>query len=148
MSEHKIDLTWTLESNAFTYKEYNREHEIRFAGGLTMRASSAVEYLGKADHPNPEEMLVAALSSCHMLTFLAVAAKRGFIVERYEDKAVGHLEKNAKGKLAVTRTELHPKVTFRDKTPDDEQLARMHDTSHHECFIANSVLTEVTVVSA
>ncbi len=147
MSEHITELTWTLETDGFAYKDYNREHQLRFAGGHTMRASSAVEYLGKMEHPNPEEMMVAAMSSCHMLTFLAVASKRSFIVERYEDHAVGYLEKNANGKLAVTRAILRPKVTFRDNSPDAEQLARMHETSHKECFIANSVSTVITVES-
>ncbi len=145
MSEHRTALTWTLESGGFSYKEYNREHEVRFAGGHSLRGSSAPDYLGKAEHPNPEEMLVAALSSCHMLTFLAVASKRGFIVARYEDHAVGYLEKNANGKLAITRAVLKPKVTFLEKTPDAEQLDRMHETSHKECFIANSVMTKITV---
>ena len=145
MSEHTTELTWTLESAGFGYKEYNREYDVRFAGGHTLRGSSAPDFVGKAEHPNPEEMLVAALSSCHMLTFLAVASKRGFIVERYEDHGVGYLEKNANGKLAITRAVLRPKITFRDKAPDAEQLARMHETSHRECFIANSVSTVVTV---
>lgn len=145
MSEYRATITWTLETQSFAYKDYNREHSARFAGGQEVRMSSAPEYLGKAECANPEEMLVAALSSCHMLTFLAVASKRGFVVERYEDPAVGYMEKNAKGKLAVTRATLKPKVTFRDKAPDAEQLARIHETSHKECFIANSVLTEITV---
>lgn len=145
MSEHVTELTWKLETAGFGYKEYNREYELRFAGGQTVRGSGAVEFLGKAECANPEEMLVAALSACHMLTFLAIASKRGFIVESYEDRGVGTLAKNAKGKLAVTTTVLHPKIAFRDKQPDAEQLARMHESAHHECFIANSVLTEVTI---
>jgi len=145
MSEHITELTWTLESTGFGYKEYNREHEVRFAGGQALRTSAAVEFLGKAECANPEEMLVAALSSCHMLTFLAMASKRGLVVERYEDRAVGTLEKNEHGKLAVTKTVLHPKVIFRGTEPDTETLRRVHDAAHRECFIANSVLTVVTV---
>jgi len=145
MSEHRANITWVLETQSFAYKDYNREYSVRFEGGQAMRGSGAPEFLGKAEHVNPEEMLVASLSSCHMLTFLAVASKRGFIVERYEDDAVGFMEKNVKGKLAVTRATLKPKVSFRDKSPDAEQLARIHETSHKECFIANSVLTEITV---
>ena len=145
MSEHITELTWTLETPGFDYKEYNREFEVRFAGGQAVRGSAASEFLGRDEFANPEELLVAALSSCHLLTFLAVAAKRKLVVERYEDRGVGTLEKNEHGKLAVTRTVLHPKVTFRGAAPDTETLARMHETAHRECFIANSVRTIVTV---
>ncbi len=145
MSEHITELTWKLETAGFGYKEYNREFELRFSGGQKVRGSAAVEFLGNAECSNPEEMLVAALSSCHMLTFLAIASKRGFIVENYADRGVGTLEKNEHGKLAVTRTVLHPQITFRDKQPDAEQLARMHESAHHECFVANSVHTVVTI---
>lgn len=148
MSEHITELTWTLETPGFDYKEYNREFEVRFAGGQAVRGSAAVDFLGKAEAANPEEMLVAALSSCHMLTFLAVAAKRKFVVERYEDRGVGTLEKNEHGKLALTGTVLHPKVTFRGNAPDAETLARIHESAHRECFIANSVHTIVTVEPA
>jgi organic hydroperoxide reductase OsmC/OhrA len=96
---------------------------------------------------DPEAALVAALSSCHMLTFLALAANKGFVVERYEDAAVGHLEKNAAGKLAMTRVELHPSITYGGaKQPTAEDLDWLHEKAHKECFIANSVTTEVRVV--
>ena len=95
---------------------------------------------------DPESALVGALSSCHMLTFLAIACKKQFVVDRYQDEAVGFLEKNAKGKLAVTRVTLRPKVTFGGTaSPTPEQLAALHERAHAECFIANSVITEVTV---
>ncbi|MGH7291322.1 MAG: OsmC family protein, partial [Myxococcota bacterium] len=112
-------------------------------------ASAAPEYRGRADLPNPEEALVAALSSCHMLTFLAIAARRRFVVDSYTDDAVGHMEKNADGKLAITRVELHPRIVFSgEKQPNAEELARLHEVSHRECFVANSVKTEVSVVPA
>jgi organic hydroperoxide reductase OsmC/OhrA len=97
---------------------------------------------------DPEAALVAALSSCHMLTFLALAANKGFVVESYEDAAVGHLEKNAQGKFAVTRVDLHPKIAFGGaKQPAAADLEWLHDKAHKECFIANSVLTDVHVVT-
>jgi organic hydroperoxide reductase OsmC/OhrA len=146
MSEHKIALEWKRESETFSYESYNRDHVLTFEGGTRVAASAAPAYRGNPAHVNPEEALVAALSSCHMLTFLAVAAKRRFVVDRYEDHAVGVLEKNQKGKLAITRVVLHPHVVFGGPTPPTpEQLKELHERAHAECFIANSVTTEVTV---
>jgi organic hydroperoxide reductase OsmC/OhrA len=91
-------------------------------------------------------MLVAALSSCHMLTFLAIAARKGYLVDRYDDEAVGVMEKSAQGRMAVTRAVLRPRVVFGgDKQPDADALAQLHDSAHRGCFIASSVQTEVTV---
>ncbi|MCC6532687.1 MAG: OsmC family protein [Burkholderiales bacterium] len=149
MSEHRAQIVWSRSSADFTYATYNREHEWRFKGAVVVSASAAPQFRGSADHPDPEDAFVASLASCHMLTFLAVAAKRGFTVDRYEDAAVGHLEKNAKGKLAIQRVELDPRITFGgERKPDAATLASMHDAAHHECFIANSVLTEVTIKPA
>jgi organic hydroperoxide reductase OsmC/OhrA len=146
MAEHKITLEWKRESESFTYESYNRDHELIFEGGARVPASAAPAYRGNPTLVNPEEALVAALSSCHMLTFLAVAAKKKFVVDRYSDRAVGFLEKNQKGQLAITRVVLHPRVDFSGATrPTPEQLAELHDQAHHGCFIANSVTTEVTV---
>ena len=93
---------------------------------------------------DPEEMFVAALSSCHMLWFLAIAVKRKFVVERYHDAAVGVMEKNPQGKLAMTVVTLRPKVEFSgDRLPTREEVDQMHHRAHEECFIANSVRTEV-----
>jgi organic hydroperoxide reductase OsmC/OhrA len=117
-----------------------------FEGGSRVTASAAPGYRGNPALVNPEEAFVAALSSCHMLTFLAVAAKRKFIVDTYSDRAVGFLEKNVKGKLAITRVILRPAVAFSGPTiPTKEQLAALHEEAHHGCFIANSVTTDVTV---
>ena len=112
MAEHKITLEWKRETESFTYDSYNRDHVWIFEGGARVPASAAPVYRGNPAQVNPEDALVAALSSCHMLTFLAVAAKKKFVVDRYSDHAVGFLEKNAKGKLAVTRVILRPKVVF------------------------------------
>jgi organic hydroperoxide reductase OsmC/OhrA len=145
MSEHKIALEWKRESEGFSYETYNRDHVVIFEGGVRVPVSAAPAYRGNPAHVNPEEGLVAALSSCHMLTFLAVAAKKQFVVDRYSDHAVGVLEKNQKGKLAITRVILHPRVVFGGPTPTPEQIAALHERAHSECFIANSVTTDVTV---
>jgi organic hydroperoxide reductase OsmC/OhrA len=109
---------------------------------------AAPAYLGNPQRVDPEAAFVAALSSCHMLTFLALASNKGFVVDSYEDAAVGHLEKNASGKLAITRVELHPKIVYSGaKQPVAADLDWLHDKAHKECFIANSVTTEVKVVA-
>jgi organic hydroperoxide reductase OsmC/OhrA len=147
MSEHRTRIHWARGGTPFTYETYDRTHRWRFDGGVELDASSAPEFRGRADLPNPEEALVAALSSCHMLTFLAIAARRRLVVESYDDDALGHMEKNADGKLAVTRVELRPRIRFSgEKQPTAEELAHLHELSHRECFIANSVKTEVSVV--
>jgi organic hydroperoxide reductase OsmC/OhrA len=148
MSEHHATIVWQRRSADFTYMTYNREHDWRFKGGVVVEASAAPQYRGSPNCPDPEDAFVASLSSCHMLTFLAIAAKRGFVVDRYEDAAVGYMEKNAEGRLAITRVELRPKIAFGgDRAPDAAALSSMHDMAHHECFIANSVLTDVKVVA-
>jgi organic hydroperoxide reductase OsmC/OhrA len=146
MSEHEARIEWRRGAAEFTYEGYDRTHSWTFGGGTRIEASSAPEYRGRKELPNPEEALVAALSSCHMLTFLAIAARRRLVVERYEDGAVGHLEKNPQGRLAITRVTLRPRVAFGgEKAPGEEELARLHHLAHEQCFIANSVTTEVTV---
>lgn len=138
MSEHKASLSWNRTSADFDYSSYNREHKISFENGVQIEASSAPAFLGKAELIDPEEMFVAAYSSCHMLTFLAIAAKKRLVVESYTDSAVGYLEKNDDGKLSITRIELCPVVSFSGTTPSAAELAHIHERSHEECFIANS----------
>lgn len=148
MSEHQINLKWQRLTEDFSYKKYNREHTWTFKNGHTVQASAAVAYLGKPDCVDPEEAFVASLSSCHMLTFLAVASMKGFVVDVYEDNAVGLLGKNAQGKLAITDVQLNPKIKFSgDKQPTAEDMAQMHDKAHKECFIANSVLAKISIKS-
>ena len=145
MSEHKANIKWSRAGKDFTYKTYSRDH-VWSLNGNDIPASATTAYLGNPSRVDPEAALVAALSSCHMLTFLALAANKGFIVESYEDAAVGHLEKNAAGKLAITRVELHPKIVYGgSKQPSAADLDWLHDKAHKECFIANSVTTEVKV---
>jgi organic hydroperoxide reductase OsmC/OhrA len=145
MSEHKVNLTWSRGEVPFTYDEYNRNHEWRFENGTKVAASAAPDFLGDPACVDPEAAFVASLSSCHMLTFLAIAARKRLVIERYEDDAVGFLEKNADGKMAVTRVVLRPRVSFAGETPPPQELTRLHESSHRNCFIANSVVTKIAV---
>jgi organic hydroperoxide reductase OsmC/OhrA len=110
-----------------------------------MQASSAPEYLGKAELPNPEELLAASASSCHFLTFLAVAAKSRLVVDRYHDDPVAILEKDPSGKMGVTRIYLRPKVAFGGQAPTPEKLLSMHEKAHEACFIANALKCEIVL---
>ncbi len=146
MSEHKMTLTWKRGDLPFEYQKYSRNHTWKFDGGHEMTASAAPAYLGDPKNVNPEEAYVASLSSCHMLTFLAIACKQKFVLDEYIDDAVGHMEKNAEGKMAITKVTLKPKITFSgDKKPTAEELDKMHHAAHENCFIASSVKTEITV---
>jgi organic hydroperoxide reductase OsmC/OhrA len=143
VAEHRIALKWFKGDVPFTYDAYPRNHSISFKNGVPVIFSASAGYKGDASKGDPEDMLVAALSSCHMLSFLAIAAKKKITVLSYDDEAVGYMEKEG-GKLWITRTVLHPKVTF-ETAPDAATLAEMHHQAHELCFIANSVKTEVTV---
>jgi organic hydroperoxide reductase OsmC/OhrA len=145
MSEHVAAISWSRGEHEFTYQTYSRDHEWRFDNGVTVPGSANPVYLGNEARVDPEEAFVAALSSCHMLTFLAIAAKKRLVVDSYVDRAVGVMEKNEAGRIAITRVTLHPEITFAGEEPDEAALERMHHLSHQECFIANSVTTEVLV---
>lgn len=145
MSEHRATIDWQRSSADFTYQTYNRAHDWRF-NAVTVPASATKEYRGEEDRVNPEEALVAALSSCHMLTFLAVAAKRKLALDSYRDEAVGVLEKNAEGRLAITRVTLRPTIVWSGgASVSAADLEKMHHDAHVGCFIASSVKTEVVV---
>lgn len=146
MSEHRAELSWKRTSSDFSYDTYNREHVCTFPGGATLPMSATPEFKGDASCANPEEALVAALSSCHMLSFLAIASKKQLCVEEYRDHACGYLEKNSAGQMAVTKVVLRPIVEFSKDTPvDRSQIEQIHHKAHQVCFIANSVKTEVLV---
>lgn len=148
MSEHGITLEWSRDGHEFRHETFSRAHRVQFAGGQSVRASSAPDFLGDAALANPEELLVAAVSSCHMLTFLAIAAKRGIQVDSYEDDAVGTLGKDDEGRLAMTRVVLRPRISFGgDKVPDGSGLQQLHEKAHQHCLIASSLRTEVLVES-
>jgi organic hydroperoxide reductase OsmC/OhrA len=142
MTEHRIALNWEKGEGPFTYEAYPRNHTIGFKNGQeTVIASSSPAYRGDSGKPDPEDLLVAALSSCHMLSFLAIAAKKRLTVHSYRDDAVGFLE-NDNGKLWIARVILRPKVVI---DADAETLSHIHRSAHEACFIANSVKTQVSV---
>ena len=149
--EYKAAVAWKRgPGEAFTDGKFSRAHEWKFDGGVTVPASSSplsVKLpLSRADAVDPEEALVAALSSCHMLTFLYLACRQGFVVDAYDDEAVGVMTKNERGKLFVSRVALRPRIAFSGtKQPSADELAELHHHAHEKCYIANSVLTEVVV---
>ena len=145
MSDHRIALDWSLNGGAFARGNYSPDHTIRYSGGQTVHGSAAV-LGGAGDFADPEQLLLSALSSCHMLTFLAICANRGYMIDSYHDDAVAELDKNADGKTAVVKATLAPKVIFSgDKKPSAEDYAALHERAHAACFIANSVKTRVTL---
>jgi len=146
MSQHRAEIRWERQSEGFSYPEYNREHRWLFEGGAVVAASAAPVYLGSPEFVDPEEAFVAAVSSCHMLTFLAICARKRIIVNSYRDLAVGYMEKNNSGKLAITHVELSPRIAFEGPLPPDAKLEEMHHLSHEQCFIANSIRTQVTIL--
>lgn len=146
MSQHPATIRWKRESPGFAYDSYNRAHHWEFDGGVEVAASAAPEFRGDPERVDPEEAFVASLASCHMLTFLALAARKRLVVDHYTDHAVGFMEKNGDGKLAITRVVLRPKIEFGgDSPPAKEVVAKLHELSHEQCFIANSVRTSITV---
>lgn len=147
MSEHTAVISWNRRGAKFVDQKYSRAHQWTFDGGAVVPASASphIVPLQFADPAgvDPEEAYVAALSSCHMLWFLHIAARRGHAVESYRDHAVGIMAKNAEGKIVITDVELRPHTVFADEVPEDA-VAAMHEQAHDECFIANSVKTRVT----
>lgn len=149
MSEYKATISWhRKEEEDFVQSAYSRGHEWSFDGGAVVLASASpnvvpLPYSVEAN-VDPEEAFVASLSSCHMLMFLSIAAKEEFIVDSYIDNAVGRIELDTNGKLSITNVRLRPEVVFSGKRqPAIEQIKEMHHRSHEQCFIANSVKTEV-----
>lgn len=150
MATYTATVTWNREGAVFTDKRYSRAHQWSFDGGAQVPASASphVVPLPYSDPGgvDPEEAFVASISSCHMLWFLFLAAERGFRVDSYQDEARGELGKNAEGREAMLRVVLRPRIVFSGgKVPTADELDRLHEESHHRCFIANSVRTEVRV---
>ncbi len=146
MSEFMASLSWARATPDFLPKTYDRTHTIKLSGGFTYQASAAPDFNGKPGLANPEDMLLAALASCHMLTFLAIAANSKIVVDSYQDTAVARLEKNAKGKLCIQSMLLQPQITFGgDKAPNAEELKQLHEKAHANCIIANSIAASVQV---
>jgi organic hydroperoxide reductase OsmC/OhrA len=149
MAKYTADVNWTLKNGEdFLNGRYCRGHTVSFDGGTVISASASPHVVGKwavATAVDPEEMLVAALSSCHMLSFLHVARLAGFTVAAYDDHAEGMMEEIAPGRQAVTKVVLHPQIAWTGSVPKKEELEHMHHNAHDLCFIANSVKTRVTI---
>lgn len=148
MPEYKTLISWNRNGAVFTDNRYSRAHVWHFDGGIDVPASASPHVVRQPMSVeaavDPEEAFVVSLSSCHMLWFLSIAASRGFVVEDYHDEAIGIMEKNAEGKLAITRVTLHPVVNFGgERLPNKNEIDALHHKAHEECFIANSVKTEV-----
>ena len=148
MHLYTAEIEWNRGEQPFTDNRYSRAHRWRFDGGAEVRGSSSplsvAVPMSDPGAVDPEEAFVASLSSCHMLWFLGLAAKARFRVDRYTDRAEGVMEKNAEGKVAVTRVTLRPAVVFSgDRVPSPEEIDHLHHRAHEECFIANSVKSEV-----
>ena len=145
MSIHRATVRWHRTAAPFTYETYVRAHSWHFPGGSTVQASAALAFRGDPALVDPEEAFVASLASCHLLTFLALAARAGHTVDAYDDEAEGVLAENADGRLAITRVVLRPRAAFSGQAPTEEEIARLHERAHADCFIANSVRTDVVV---
>ena len=149
MSEYRAEVLWVRgPAEDFVANRYSRRHRLRFDGGAEVAGSSSPQVVPEpwsdATAVDPEGAFVASLSSCHMLWFLSIAARRGFCVDRYADAAVGVMARNAQGKLAMTRVTLRPEVTFSGaRVPSREEVVDLHEAAHDACFIANSVKTDV-----
>ncbi len=148
MPEYRTQVAWSRDGAVFTDNRYSRGHRWLFDGGIEVPASSSPHLvrvpLSVAEAVDPEEALVASLSSCHMLGFLYLAAKRGLVVDSYVDEAVGMMEPDGSGKPAITRVTLFPLVSFGgEKRPSAEIIDTMHREAHEECIIARSVKAEV-----
>ena len=152
MSEHKATIRWRRAGDEFLKGKYSREHTWSFDGGMTVPASPSPSVVpapySNPAHVDPEEAFVASVSSCHMLTFLYVASKRGFQVDSYDDEAVGAMTKNAQGVPWISLIMLKPSIVYSGAklpTPADEEY--LHHLAHEQCFIANSIKTEVKIGS-
>lgn len=153
MASYTATVTWQrMPTEVFTDRRYSRAHQWRFDGGATIAASASPHIVplpySRSENVDPEEAFVAALSSCHMLFFLSLAAERGWCVDYYEDNATGTLAQNEEGQMAMTEVRLQPKVVFSgEPNPGPENEQRLHQLAHEKCFIANSVKTKVVILA-
>jgi organic hydroperoxide reductase OsmC/OhrA len=150
MSSYVATVVWSRPPDApFKDNKYSRAHEWRFDGGTVVPASSSPSVvkvpLSNPAAVDPEEALVASLSSCHMLFFLSFAAAGGFVIDRYEDEAIGEMGRNARGAMAMLKVILRPKITWVGTAPSAEQLDTLHHRSHDACYISNSVTAEIVI---
>ena len=150
MATYRATSDWSLKDGEdFKTGRYSRGHSVVFGSGFEAPGTASPHVVGnKWSAPgavDPEEMLVGAINTCHMLSFLHVAREAGFIVTRYRDEAVGVMEKNAAGQLWVSKVTLHPEISYAGAQPTADERAHMHHAAHEVCFIANSVKTEIVV---
>jgi len=146
MSNLAIELHWQRAEPAFQPGKYSAEHTVRYNNSHEVQVDAAPDWGGKPENTNPEQALASAMSSCHMMTFLALSAKVGWPVASYSDYAEAHLGKNAKGQMSVTRIDLHPVVRFDTGfTVDDKKLEEMQHRAHRYCFIANTLADSVEI---
>lgn len=150
MSEYKASIHWKRTGPDFLRGKYSREHTWTFDGGVTVAASASPSVVptpwSNPAHVDPEEAFVAAVSSCHMLTFLFLASQQGFQVDGYADEAVGVMAKNEKGVPWVSLVTLHPRIVYSgEKRPAPADEEHLHHLAHEQCYIANSIKTEVKV---
>jgi organic hydroperoxide reductase OsmC/OhrA len=150
MQLFNAQVSWQRDGQAFTDNRYSRAHHWLFDGGLQVPASSSPLSvplpMSDASALDPEEALVAALSSCHMLFFLSIAATRGFVVDSYRDDAVGSMDKNADGKKAMTLITLRPAIVFEgERQPSRAEIDAIHHDAHQQCYIANSIKADVVI---
>ena len=147
MSELSIDLIWELDKGEMNTGKYSNVHQVIFTSEHKIISDSAPDWGGSVSNTNPEQTLAASLSSCHMMTFLALAAKMKWPVVSSKDKAIAFLGKNSKGKMAVTKIQLQPKIDFSNGfSVDKKEMATMQDKAHRYCFIANSLSDELEVI--
>jgi organic hydroperoxide reductase OsmC/OhrA len=151
MSEHIALIRWTASGDGFLSGQYSREHTWTFDGGVVVPASPSPavvrEPWSNPANVDPEEAFVASVSSCHMLTYLFLASRAGFAVERYEDAAVGVMTRNERGVPWVSRITLHPRIAHvGSRIPSATEVEHLHHQAHEQCFIANSIRTEVVVI--
>jgi organic hydroperoxide reductase OsmC/OhrA len=150
MATYRATADWSLEDGAdFASGRYSRGHSVVFGSGFEAPGTASPHVVGNkwsvAGAVDPEEMLVGAINTCHMLSFLHVAREAGFLVTRYRDEAVGVMEKNEAGELWVSKVTLHPEITYEGRQPTPAERDHMHHAAHQICFIANSVKTEIVV---
>ena len=147
MTKISIDLSWKLGDGKMTPGNYSNQHQITFTPKIKITGDSAPGWKGNELNSNPEQTLAASLSSCHMMTFLALAAKMNWPVLSYTDNAIATLGKNSKGLMSVTKLELNPKIKFSDKfSVNPDEMKKVQDRAHRYCFIANSLSEEVKVL--
>ncbi len=146
MSELSINLSWRRNESELIPGKFSSEHDISYNDHFKVKADTAPDWGGSAENTNPEQALAASLSSCHMMTFLALAAKIKWPVSSYEDLAIAHLGKNSKLQMIVNQIDLNPKVSFDDDFDvSSEELEKMHERAHRYCFIANTLDSGVVV---